>query len=156
MKFDDKDIQILNLLQRNAELTTVAIAEKVHMSQSPCWRRIRQFKEKGIIKNTVCLLDREKVGMECVVFIDVNLIRTTIKKIEEFERQVAEMPEVIECYTMTGGIDFMLKVVTKNIRHYEKFARTKLAPLANINQINSRVALTNVKNTTALPLDSQL
>ena len=156
MKFDDKDIQILNLLQRNAELTTVAIAEKVHMSQSPCWRRIRQFKEKGIIKNTVCLLDREKVGMECVVFIDVNLIRTTIKKIEEFERQVAEMPEVIECYTMTGGIDFMLKVVTKNIRHYEEFARTKLAPLANISQINSRVALTNVKNTTALPLDSQL
>jgi|TARA_B100000315_G_C14088048_1_gene367903 Lrp/AsnC family transcriptional regulator len=156
MKLDDKDIQILNLLQTNAELTTVAIAEKIHMSQSPCWRRIRKFKENGIVKNTVCLLDREKVGMECVVFIDVNLIRTTIKKIEEFEHQVAEMPEVIECYTMTGGIDFMLKVVTKNIRHYEAFARTKLAPLANISQINSRVALTNVKNTTALPLDSQL
>lgn len=156
MNFDKKDVEILRLLQHDASMPTTEIAERVNMSQSPCWRRINQFEKDGVVKRKVCLLDRTKLGMEMVVFTSINLAITNRDTIEQFERQIVVFPEVMECYTMTGMFDYMLKIVTKNIQHYEQFVRNQLAQLPNIREMHSHVAVTEIKDTTQLPLETQL
>ncbi len=156
MKIDSKDIEILKLLQSDARISTSEIAERVNMSQSPCWRRINHFEKCGIIKNKVSLLDREKLGMEMVVFASINLATNSTEALENFEREVAVFSEVVECYTMTGVMDYMLKVITRDIRHYEIFVRRKLTQLPNIREIHSHVSVTKIKDTTELPLDTQM
>lgn len=102
------------------------------------------------------LLDRAALGMDMVVFTSINLAITNRETLEDFERAVASLPEVMECYTMTGMIDYMLKIITKDIQHYEQFVRNHLAPIPNIREIHSHVSVTEIKNCTVLPLDTQL
>ena len=156
MQFDKKDIEILKSLQSDARLSTADIAEKVNMSQSPCWRRINQFEKEGVIKSKVNILDRSKLGMEMVVFTSINLSRTNKEGLEEFEEKIVTFPEVVECYTMTGMMDYMLKIVIKNIQHYEQFVRNRLGQLPNIREMHSHVSVTEIKDTTKLPLETQL
>ena len=156
MSLDKKDIEILKLLQQDASLPTGEIAERLNMSQSPCWRRINQLEKDGIIRAKVNLLDRGKLGMEMVVFASVNLNVTNLSTIEEFERRIVSFPEVVECYTMTGMIDYMLKIITKNIQHYEQFVRQHLAQIPNVREIHSHVSVTEIKDTIRLPLETQL
>lgn len=155
-KIDKQDVRILKLLQTNASLTTGEIAEKTNMSQSPCWRRINRIEQEGFIQKRVAILDRNLLGMEVVVFATVNLSMQGRQQLEEFEREIVDYPEVVECYTMTGNWDYMLKIVTRDIRHYEEFVRNQLAALPLINEMHSHIAVTEIKNTTELPLDSQL
>ncbi len=156
MTTDKRDIQILSLLQQDANMPTAEVAEKVNMSQSPCWRRINQFEKDGVIKQKVCLLDRNKLGMEMVVFASINLNAISRESLEGFEKQIVAFPEVVECYTMTGLIDYMLKIITKDIQHYEQFIRNHLAQIPNIREIHSHVSVTEIKMTTQLPLHTQL
>ncbi len=150
------DIQILKLLQTDAGLSANEIARKVNLSQSSCWRRIDRLHEKGIIKRNVAVLDREKLGLEVVVFVMVGLVSQTGKALEEFENRMRRLPEVLECYTITGQTDYMLKVITRDMRHYENFMRKQLAQVPNIREMHSHVAVTKIKDTLELPLDSQL
>lgn len=153
---DKQDVRILKLLQTNAGLTTGEIADKTNMSQSPCWRRINRIEQDGLIKKRVAILDRDRLGMEVVVFATVNLSMQGRSQLQEFEQAVKNHPEVVECYTMTGTWDYMLKIVTRSIRHYEAFVRDKLATLPLVSEMHSHVAVTEIKNTTELPLDTQL
>ncbi|MBR9912897.1 MAG: Lrp/AsnC family transcriptional regulator [Gammaproteobacteria bacterium] len=150
------DLKILKQLQSDASLTAAELASRVGLSQSPCWRRVNKLLEEGYIQKRVALLNAEKLGMDVVVFCSVNLSAHGRQSLEEFEQAVAQLPEVIECYTMTGTMDYMLKIVTRDIRHYEKFVRTFLAQMPGIQEIHSNIAVTAIKNTTALPLDTQL
>ena len=120
------DVEILRLLQNDANLTTGAIAERLNLSQSPCWRRINRIEQAGYIRKRVALLDRRALGMEVVVFATVNLTSNGRRKLEEFETAIARHPEVVECYTMAGIWDYVLKIVTRDIAHYESFARNTL------------------------------
>jgi len=156
ISLDQIDIKLLALLQQDASLTTQELADKVGLSQSPCWRRIVRIQEAGLIKKRVALLDPEKLGMGVVVFTAVNLSTHHGTTLEDFERRVAQFPEVMECYTMTGNMDYMLKVGTKDIHHYEIFARNHLAQVPNIREMHSSVAITRIKDTTELPLRTQL
>ncbi len=156
MKLDRKDVEILKLLQSDASLSTAEIAERVNMSQSPCWRRINQFEKDGIIRSKVSILDRGKLGMEMVVFTSINLVVTNRETLEAFEREIVTLPEVVECYTMTGIIDYMLKIITKDIQHYEQFVRNHLGQIPNIREMHSHVAVTEIKDSARLPLDTQL
>ena len=149
------DLKLLKLLQRDASLTTAELADEVGLSQSPCWRRICRFEQTGVIRKRVALLDNEKLGMEVVVFTAINLSSHHGKTLEDFEKQVSKFPEVVECYTMTGSMDYMLKIVTRDIHHYEIFARKHLAQIPNIREMHSNVAITRIKDTTELPLDTQ-
>jgi Lrp/AsnC family transcriptional regulator, cysteine-sensing transcriptional activator len=153
---DKQDVRILKLLQHNANLTTGEVAEKTNMSQSPCWRRINRIEQDGLIKKRVAILDRDQLGMEVVVFATVNLSMQGRIHLEEFEQEVKSYPEVVECYTMTGTWDYMLKIITKDIRHYESFVRNQLAALPLVSEMHSHIAVTEIKNTTELPLDTQL
>ena len=153
---DKQDVRILKLLQTDAGLTTGEIADKTNMSQSPCWRRINRFEQEGLIKKRVAILDRDRLGMEVVVFATVNLSMQGRNQLQEFEQAVQDHPEVVECYTMTGTWDYMLKIVTRSIRHYEAFVRDKLSTLPLVSEMHSHVAVTEIKNSTELPLDTQL
>ncbi len=151
-----QDIDILTLLQRDATLSTNAIAERINLSQSPCWRRINRLEESGIIRRRVALLDRHALGMEVVVFATINLTSTGRQNLLEFESEIVRHPEVMECYTMTGIWDYMLKIVTRDIRHYENFVRNTLTASPAIRELHSHMAVTEIKNSTELPLDTQL
>ena len=156
IKLDGLDRKILSLLQRDASISTARIAEQINVSQSPCWRRINRLEEEGLIKGRVALLNRAALGMEVVVFATINLTSTGRQNLLEFERDIVEHPEVIECYTMTGIWDYMLKIVTRDIRHYEEFVRNTLTTSPSIRELHSHMAVTEIKNSTELPLDTQL
>jgi Lrp/AsnC family transcriptional regulator len=150
------DLQILDAVQRDGSLTTQQIAERIHISQSPCWRRINRLESEGLIRRKVAILDREKLGMDVVVFATINLTTQGRNNLEEFEREVRVLSEVMECYTMAGTWDYMLKIIVKNIHHYELFVRQKLTRLSHIGEVHSHIAVTEIKNSTVLPLQSQL
>jgi Lrp/AsnC family transcriptional regulator len=152
---DQKDLAILDLLQRDAGLSTAAIAEKVALSQSPCWRRISRLEELGVIRQRVALLDRELLGMDVVVFATVNLTSTGRQNLLRFEEDIVRYPEVMECYTMTGIWDYLLKIVTRDVRHYERFVRETLSASPDVRELHSHMAVTEIKNSTALPLQTQ-
>ena len=113
---DRVDRALLSLLQQDASLTTAALAEQLNLSQSPCWRRVNRLEEEGFIQRRVALLDRQALGMEIVVFATVNLTQTGRQNLLAFESEMGRYPEVVECYTMTGIWDYILKIVTKEAK----------------------------------------
>ena len=150
-----QDVKILKLLQQDASLTTQEISEKLNMSQSPCWRKINKMEQDALIEKRVAILNREKLGMDVVVFSTINLSTQGREYLEDFEAEVKLLPELLECYTMAGSWDYMLKIVAKNIRHYEIFVREKLTTLPHIGEVHSHIAVTEIKNSTELPLRTQ-
>ncbi|MFT4822881.1 MAG: Lrp/AsnC family transcriptional regulator [Halioglobus sp.] len=156
MKLNKQDIKILSLLQEDASISTSNIAELINMSQSPCWRKINRLEQEGYIKRRVALLDRAALGMDVVVFSTINLTSTGRQNLLEFEHEIIQYPEVVECYTMTGIWDYMLKIVTRDIRHYEEFVRNTLTTSPAIRELHSHMAVTEIKNSTELPLETQL
>lgn len=156
MVIDSTDKKLLGLLQEDANISTSALADQLHISQSPCWRRINRLEEQGIIQKRVAVLDREALGMSVVVFATVNLNQTGRQNLIEFEQMIKGHPEVLECYTMTGIWDYVLKIVTRDVRHYEDFVRNTLSASDLIRELHSHIAVTEIKNTSALPLAAQL
>ncbi|MBQ0795152.1 Lrp/AsnC family transcriptional regulator [Zhongshania sp.] len=151
-----QDLSILGILQSDASKTSSDVADIVGMSQSPCWRRINRIEQDGVIRKKVALLDRHALGMDLVVFATINLTTSGRQNLEEFEHSVQNFDEVMECYTMTGIWDYMLKIIVKDIRNYESFVRDRLLGLPMISEIHSHIAVTEIKNTTELPLKTQL
>jgi Lrp/AsnC family transcriptional regulator len=156
VKLTATDKAILQLLQRDASLSTAEIAERVGMSQSPCWRRIRRLEEAGVIRRRVALLDHTELGMEVVAFVSVKLSEHGRQNLEDFENRVSRLPEVLECFTVTGDVDYILKIVSRDIRHFESFLRNQLMTMTMIRETHSAIAVTEIKDTTELPLDTQL
>ncbi|MDJ0776980.1 MAG: Lrp/AsnC family transcriptional regulator [Gammaproteobacteria bacterium] len=150
------DLQILGLLQRDASLTAAEIAERVNLSPSPCWRRINRLEQGGYIERRVALLDGEKLGLDLVVFSRVSLARNDEEALVSFEDRVRRFPEVVECYTVTGSADYFLKIVTRDIKHYDRFLRRQLLQIPEVGDISSNVAVTRIKYTTELPIESRL
>ncbi len=156
MDLQTTDIDILQMLQRDSSLSTSAIADHLNLSQSPCWRRINRIEQAGLIKKRVALLDRRALGMDVVVFATVSLTANGRQNLEAFERDIVRFPEVMECYTMAGIWDYMLKVVARDIAHYEDFVRNTLTTNESIRELHSHMAVTEIKNSTELPLETQL
>lgn len=147
------DRRILRLLQHDADLSAAEIAEKVELSQSPCWRRIHRLQEEGVIERKVALLDRRKLGLGMVVFVDIKLSAHGRRNLEEFEAGVIGHPEVLECYTMAGASDYLLKVVAHDIAGYERFLRDHLLQSPHVQEAHSHITMSEVKRTTELPLE---
>lgn len=149
---DDFDKKILRLLQRDSTRTSSQIAAAVGLSQAPCWRRIQRLKDDRIIRAQVCLLDRKAVGLQTQIFAQVKLTAHGRSNLAEFSEAIQGFSEVLECYVLMGSTDFMLKIVTRDIEAYERFFFDKLSKVAGIQEINSTVALSEIKSTTELPL----
>jgi len=156
MNLSATDIKILTLLQQDASLTAAEIAEQVNLSVSPCWRRINRLEKEGVIEKEVALLNAEKLGMGLVIFARISLSQNDEASLHTFEERVRQFPEVVECYTVTGAADYFLKIITRDIKRYDQFLRRHLLQIPQVRDVNSNVAVTQVKYTTGLPLESQL
>jgi len=152
MKLDNFDRQILSLMQRDASLSAAEIGERVGLSQSPCWRRINRLEEAGIILRRVAQLDRRKLGLDMLVFATVKLTAHGRRSLPEFGEAVRAYPEVLECYTIMGDMDFILKILTRDIYAYERFFFSKLSQLPGVQEVNSSIAMSNIKMTSEIPL----
>ncbi|WP_321390893.1 Lrp/AsnC family transcriptional regulator [Emcibacter sp.] len=151
-KLNDIDRKILDTLQQDASLTNTELADKVGLSTAPCWRRVKRLEELGIIDRRVAILNPEKLGLHIVTFANVKLSHHKDNALEEFEKLIEVYPEVTECYTISGSMDYVLKIVTTDMNAYENFLRQKLLKMEMVNEVHSRFAVTKVKYTTALPL----
>ena len=149
---DAVDVKILDLVQQDAGLSVAEIAERVGLSSSPCWRRIKRLEDIGVIQTRVTLLDREKVGLGFEVYATVKLSLPTRDNLESFEREVARWPEVISCATVTGGEDYVLRIITRDMHAFDDFLRDHILSLGLVSNVVSRIVIRTVKNTTAVPL----
>jgi Lrp/AsnC family transcriptional regulator len=149
---DAIDLRILEVLQRDSSHSTTEIAEEVGLSQAPCWRRIQKLKDAGYIRAQVCMLDRRKLGLNAQVFAQIKLTAHGRSNLNAFSDAIREFPEVLDCFVLMGPVDFLLRIVTRDIEAYEKFFFEKLSQVPGVQEINSAVALSEIKTTTELPL----
>ena len=153
IKLSDTDKKILSAIQEDATITNAELAERVGLSAAPCWRRIKRLEEKGIISKRVGILNTKALGLNITAFANVKLSHVQEDALEKFEAAVKEFPEVTECYTISGSMDFLIRIVTENLPSYEIFLRKKLLKLPMVSEVNTHFAVTQVKYTTAVPLE---
>ena len=146
------ELKILKLIQQDSTLSTAAIAEAVGLSPSPCWRRIDRLERDGIIRRRVAIVDRQKIGLNSQIFAQVKLNAHGRANLDDFSQAIQDMPEVLECFVLMGNFDFLLRIVTQDIEAYERLFFNRLSRLPGVQEINSTVALSEIKSTTALPL----
>ncbi len=151
-RLDAIDSRILDLIQHDAGLSVAEIAERVGLSSSPCWRRIKRLEDVGIVQRRVTLLDREKLGLDFEVYCTVKLSLPTKENLETFEQAVNRWPEVVQCATVTGAADYELRIVTRDMHAFDDFLRDKMLSLGLVSNIESRIVIRAVKNSTAVPL----
>jgi Lrp/AsnC family transcriptional regulator len=149
---DRVDRRILDLLQREGALPVAEVASRTGLSTTTCWRRIQQLEQGGVIRGRVALLDRAALGLDVTIFAHVKLSTQGRDAIAAFAEAIRERPEVLDCYTTMGEWDFMLRVVTRDIKAYEAFYLDHLSKLPNVQSINSSVTVTVIKETTILPI----
>ena len=149
---DPVDRRILDLLQSQPGINAAAIGEKIGLSQSAVWRRMQGLREQGIIREQAVKIDREKVGLNTMVFAQVKLTSHGRSNLAAFAEAVRSYPEVLDCYVLLGNVDFLLRIVTEDIKSYEQFFFEKLSQLPGIQEINSSIALSEIKHSTVLPI----
>jgi Lrp/AsnC family transcriptional regulator len=149
---DHTDRRILEWLQSEPGINAAAIGEKIGLSQSACWRRIQRLRDEGVIKDQPAKLDREKVGLNTMVFAHVKLTSHGRSNLADFSDAVSKYPEVLDCYVVLGNVDFLLRIVTADIKAYERFFFEKLSQLPGIQEVNSSIVLSDIKHTTVLPI----
>lgn len=152
MTLDSKDRLILTLLQRDVTLPLQIIAERVGLSQTPCWRRIQKLEQQGYIRKKVALLDREKLNLGVTVFVAVKTASHSRSWLAQFKKVVADIPEIIEAHRMSGDIDYLLQVVVTDINSYDQIYNQLIEQL-EFSDISSAFAMETLKTTTELPTD---
>jgi len=152
-ELDAIDRRILAMLQHGARITNAELADRCHLSPSPCWRRVQVLEGSGVISRYVALLDPRKVGLPVSVFVEVSLSSQTEALLEPFETAIVKRPEVMECYQMTGSFDYLLRVVVPDLDAYETFLRSHLTRVPGVASIRSSFALRAIKYRTELPLE---
>jgi Lrp/AsnC family transcriptional regulator len=148
---DSTDRKILNLLQTDASLTVKQIAQQIPLSVTPCWKRIQKLEQNGFIRARVALLDPKKVNANVTVFMAIKTDQHTSDWIERFNREVSQMPEVMEIYRMSGEIDYLLRVVVSSIEAHDAFYK-KLIDRIELANVTSSFAMEQIKYTTVLPV----
>lgn len=149
---DEIDLQILAQLQKDAKLTNVELASRVHLSPSPCLARVRALENAGLISRYVTLLDPLRLGLGVSVFIQIQLDKQVRRALDQFETAMSKHPAVMECYLMTGDSDYLIRVVVADVQAVEKFIVEELSKIPSVAHIRSSFALKQVKYQTALPL----
>jgi Lrp/AsnC family transcriptional regulator len=152
IKLDQTDRRILGLLQTEPGINATDVGERIGLSQSAVWRRIQSLREQGVIHDQPVKLDREKVGLNTMVFAHVKLTSHGRSNLADFSDAVRQYPEVLDCYVVLGNVDFLLRIVTEDITAYEQFFFEKLSQLPGIQEVNSSIVLSDIKHTTVLPI----
>ena len=154
VSLDRIDKHILKLMQANGRISNLELADQVGLSPTPCSRRVKRLEETGLIIGHVTLLDPQALGLNLTAIVGIAMDRHTPDRFESFEKAISTMPEVIECSIVTGQTaDFLLKVVVRDMQHYEKFLLGNLTRLEGVSGVHSSFVLRNLVKNTALPLD---
>jgi Lrp/AsnC family transcriptional regulator len=149
---DEYERRILAYVQEDCAMSTAELADRVGLSASPCWRRLDRLERDGVIVRKVALVDRRKIGLNAQIFAQVKLNAHGRAHLDEFSAAIKAFPEVLECYVLMGPVDFLLRIVARDIEAYERFFFDKLSALPGVQEINSTIALSEIKSTTALPV----
>ncbi|GIZ50176.1 Lrp/AsnC family transcriptional regulator [Noviherbaspirillum aridicola] len=150
---DKFDLALLAELQRDGRMTNAALGQKVHLSTSQVSRRVQRLEETGVIGHYSAMLDPEVVGLGVIAFTSVTLGRHGEAEGDTFERAIAQMPEVLECLSVTGEADYMLRVVAPDLNAFSEFMMKRLLKLPGVINVKSNIALKKIKQTHVLPLD---
>jgi Lrp/AsnC family transcriptional regulator len=149
---DQTDRRILEILQTEPGVKASEVGDRIGLSQSAVWRRIQSLRESGVIHDQPVKLDREKVGLNTMVFAHVKLTSHGRSNLADFSAAVREYPEVLDCYVVLGNVDYLLRIVTEDIKAYEQFFFEKLSQLPGIQEVNSSIVLSDIKHSTVLPI----
>ena len=152
MNLDATDLRILRALQDDGSLSNVQLAQRVHLSPSPCLARVKALQAAGVIERYVALVSAASLGLGLNVFISISLTNQRKQALAEFERRIAEHDQVMECYLMTGDSDYLIRVALADMAALERFILEQLSPIPGIEKIRSSFALKQVRYKTALPL----
>ena len=150
--FDDMDVKILRLLQEDCTKSVAEVGKAVGLSTTPCWRRIQKLEERGVIVRRVAILDPQKVCAGVTVFVSIKTDQHAVGWLEKFHQAVAQFPEVVEFYRMSGDVDYLLRVVVPDIAAYDKFYKKLIAKI-DISKVSSAFAMEQIKYTTEMPLE---
>ena len=149
---DAMDRKILRVLQRRPDLPMTELAAQVGLSHTPCWRRIKKLEAEGVIHGRALILDPRRVGFGVNVFAQLHFARQDEATLEAFETEVAAHPQIVECFSMSGESDYLLRVVAQSIEDYEQFLKKVVLHLPGVSTVNSSFSLKTVKLTTDLPV----
>jgi len=147
------DRKLLSFLQADGKLSNQDLAERTSLSAPACWRRVRRLEEAGVIRQYVALLDGSRVGFGLLVFAFVDLENHHADTVADFDRFVAERPEILECHMLSGNHDYLLRIVTADMQAYEEFLRLRLLPSRSVRSVNTSFSMNAKKMSTALPID---
>ena len=149
---DALDVRILDLLQTDATMAVADIAERVASSKTVVWRRIQKMLDSGVIRERVAIVDHHKAGLGIMVFAHVKMTRHNRDALPTFLDAVRKLPAVIECHTLMGDVDFLLKIVVPSVQDYEYFVWNKLSKIEGVQGISSSISMSQSINTTRLPI----
>ncbi|TAK88600.1 MAG: Lrp/AsnC family transcriptional regulator [Betaproteobacteria bacterium] len=149
---DSTDRKILSELQADGRLSNQELAERVALSPSPCLRRVRALERAGVIRRYAAVLDPAQIGLGLLAYVTVKLEKRGKMPVDQFTRAVESWPEVIACYSMTGDMDYLMRVQVEDLEHYSRFVMDKLLKQPGVIDIRTNFVLERVKETTALPL----
>ena len=151
-KLTKADYRLLDALQNNTALSQIDLAERSGMSRTSVWRRIREMEDAGLIEGRVALLNPRALGLQIHVLLSVSMVQHSGRTRKEFEEYVEGLPEVMECYSVSGDQDYLLQIISKDMESYNDFLNTKILHHSSVHSASSSFALRRVKYTTTLPL----
>lgn len=152
IKLDEIDLSLLRIIQEQARISNVDLADRIGLSPAPCLRRVQALERAGVIKRYVALLNPHALGSDVTVFVQISLDLQVGGRLDMFEQHIIQRPEVLECYLMTGDSDYLLRVIVPDVAAYERFLKDALTRIEGVAGIKSSFALREVKYSTALPL----
>jgi len=149
---DSTDKKIINLLQKDTSLSLNEIAERVNLSVTPCWKRIKQLETEGIISARVALVNPNKVNLGVSVFVQIKVKHHSVEWTEEFSKTIDNFEEVMACYRMAGEWDYLLRVVAQDISAFDRFYKKLVTAIDGLSEVTSSFAMEEIKYTTCLPI----
>lgn len=151
-QLDRTDYRILDILQNNSRITNVELAEQVHLSPPPCLERVKRLEREGYIEKYIGVLNPYQLNAGLLAFIQVSLMSTTSKALEDFNRAISKMAQVQECHMVSGGFDYLLKVRTADMQTYREFLGNELASIPNLRETHTYVVMQEVKREQSIQL----
>lgn len=153
-KLDRYDIRILETLQKNSGISNQELADLIGLSPSPCSRRVKQLEDSNYIQRQVAILNRKKLGLSLTAYVLIGMDRHTPERFANFQAKIVQYPEVLECSLITGmEADYQLKVIVRDMDHYQKFLLEKLTRIEGVTSVRSSFVLDHIRSTTELPLE---
>lgn len=150
-KLDALDSRLLDELQRHGRATHVELSAAVHLSAPQCFRRVKALEERGVIRGYAAQVDREALGLGVMAFVSVDLRAEQFGRVREFEQSIRDFPQILECHTVSGDSDYLLKVVARDLKALSQFLTDRLMQIAGVANVRSMICLEEIKPPAALP-----